>query len=49
MSVDADTGVVSWNSVVFSDNMTVEIGVSDGSASAVFTPQVYICDCKNGG
>lgn len=49
LTIDKDTGVVSWTSVLFADNGTIEITVDDGAAQAAFSPPVAICDCKNAG
>lgn len=49
LTVDPNTGVVSWTNVQFSANDTVQISASDGAASATFAPQVAMCYCQNGG
>lgn len=49
LTVDSASGVMSWIGVVYSSNQSVVVEVSDGVASSLFTPQVAICNCKNGG
>ncbi|XP_067950366.1 uncharacterized protein [Watersipora subatra] len=45
----SSAGVVSWTDVQYSANDSIVITVSDGSANAVFTPQVALCYCENSG
>lgn len=48
LSVSSE-GVVTWGPVVYTDNNTVIITASDGSATASLSPQVAICNCQNEG
>ena len=45
----SNAGVITWNAVAFDHSGTFTITVTDGKASSHFTPQIKLCDCKNGG